>query len=153
MRNARGQFIEGEYVGFGFASGHVPWNKGSAISEETRQKLRLAKLGKKNPKHSEWLKAHPINYWKGRNKPEFTGSGNPQWKGNEVGYRALHIWVESKLGKPSKCEHCNTDGLTQRKIHWANKSGQYLRDLDDWMRLCAKCHKQYDMTRAKQLRR
>lgn len=32
-----------------------------------------------------------------------------------------------------------------KKIHWANISRLYKRDLDDWMRLCAKCHKAYDM--------
>jgi len=34
--------------------------------------------------------------------------------------------------------------LTGKKIHWANKSGEYLRDKDDWIRLCCKCHKKYD---------
>lgn len=66
------------------------------------------------------------------------------WKGDKVQYRGLHNWIERKCGKPTKCEHCGKDGLTGHKIHWANKSGKYLRKLSDWLRLCAKCHKQYD---------
>lgn len=30
----------------------------------------------------------------------------------------------------------------------ANKSGQYLRNLNDWFRLCVSCHKIYDKTKA-----
>ena len=29
-------------------------------------------------------------------------------------------------------------------VPWANRSGRYLRELTDWVRLCAKCHKAYD---------
>ena len=69
---------------------------------------------------------------------------SPFWKGNEVGYSALHEWVIKKLGQPSKCKHCNQDDLSGREIHWANKSKEYKRDLDDWIRLCVPCHKKYD---------
>ena len=66
------------------------------------------------------------------------------WKGNDAGYSALHCWVKLWLGKPKTCEHCKTTGLTGYSIHWANKSGLYKRELSDWIRLCAKCHKKYD---------
>jgi len=66
------------------------------------------------------------------------------WKGDKVGYRALHHWVERWLGKPTKCEYCGKDGLTGRQIHWANISGNYLRKLTDWIRLCSLCHGKYD---------
>lgn len=62
-------------------------------------------------------------------------------------YRVMHKWVESRMGKPTKCTHCSKDGLTAHKIHWANLSGQYMRDVNDWMRLCAKCHKNFDLGR------
>ena len=66
------------------------------------------------------------------------------WKGNDVGYRALHHWVDRWLGKPDVCEFCRRSGLNGRQIHWANKSGNYLRELTDWIRLCFQCHFQYD---------
>ena len=67
-----------------------------------------------------------------------------RWKGNEVGYDALHSWVKRKLGRPDTCEHCGRSNLGGHMIHWANKSQEYKRNLEDWLRLCASCHKQYD---------
>ena len=66
------------------------------------------------------------------------------YKGDDVGYRGLHHWINRWLGKPKKCEHCGKDNLVGRQIHWANKSGKYLRDTTDWLRLCVKCHKKHD---------
>jgi len=60
------------------------------------------------------------------------------------GYRNLHRWVETRLGKPRECEHCGDNALRHRQYHWANKSGDYLKELDDWMRLCISCHITYD---------
>ena len=62
-----------------------------------------------------------------------------------VGMSPLHEWVVRRLGKPSKCEFCGT--MEKRKYHWANKSGEYKRDLNDWLRLCVPCHKKYDLSR------
>lgn len=62
-------------------------------------------------------------------------------KGDAVGYSALHDWVERVLGKPNKCEHC---GVTDKRMEWANKSHEYKRVKDDWIRLCKKCHVKYD---------
>jgi len=43
---------------------------------------------------------------------------------------------------PSKCEFC---GTTQAKrFEWANIDGEYRRNLDDFIRLCKKCHNDYD---------
>ena len=72
------------------------------------------------------------------------GEKNHTWKGNSVGYSGLHSWIRRCLGKPTKCEHCGKDGLFGQKIHWANKSGKYLRNLTDWIRLCVRCHSAYD---------
>lgn len=67
-----------------------------------------------------------------------------QWKGDKVGYFALHQWVNKKLGKPGKCEKCGKDGLKRKQIHWANISGNYKRDINDWIRLCSRCHYFFD---------
>lgn len=67
------------------------------------------------------------------------------WKGDEVGYWGIHVWIQKTLGKPQKCERCKKDGLTHHQIHWANKSGKYMRDTKDWIRLCASCHKRFDL--------
>lgn len=64
------------------------------------------------------------------------------WKGDSVGKSALHDWVIKHLGKPRKCEHCQS---TESKLYdWANVSQTYKRDLKDWIRLCRACHAKYD---------
>lgn len=67
------------------------------------------------------------------------------WKGDAAGYGALHSWVKRWLGKPDTCEHCKKAGLKGVHIHWANRSGEYLRELGDWIRLCARCHRIFDV--------
>jgi len=62
--------------------------------------------------------------------------------GSDSSYRSLHMWVERKLGKPSMCEHC--DDSSKVRYEWANKSGNYRKDLSDWIRLCKSCHLVYD---------
>lgn len=59
-------------------------------------------------------------------------------------YRHLHRWVTRKLGRPKQCTECNT---TDAVFHWANISQEYMKDLSDWRRLCAKCHRKYDTDR------
>lgn len=72
------------------------------------------------------------------------GKDSPTWKGEDVGYRGLHVWVELVLGKPDTCTYCNKKG-TGHNMHWANISKQYKRDKEDWVRLCPKCHKAFDL--------
>jgi|SRR3990167_8143697 len=69
-----------------------------------------------------------------------------QWKGDDVGYFTLHKWVARHKGKPDTCLHCERTNLSGRSIHWANRSGQYRRDLGDWIRLCVWCHGKFDGT-------
>lgn len=57
---------------------------------------------------------------------------------------ALHKWVNFHLGTPRKCEHCGVTDLLGRRYDWANVSHNYKRDLDDWIRLCKKCHRAFD---------
>lgn len=67
------------------------------------------------------------------------------WKGDSAGYTAIHDWVKKWRGKPEKCEGCGKDGLRGSKIHWANVDHLYRRVLEDYIRLCVKCHKKYDI--------
>lgn len=69
---------------------------------------------------------------------------NGNWKGDSVGYNALHSWISRNYGKPSTCDKCGKTNLYGRNIAWANKSGKYLRKRSDWTRLCCKCHLDYD---------
>lgn len=81
--------------------------------------------------------------WRKKISEAQKGDKGNNWKGHLATYNSIHHWVRDTFGRPEKCEHC--DGLfTGRKIEWANKSGEYKRDREDWIRLCAKCHRKYD---------
>lgn len=69
-----------------------------------------------------------------RNIPEEKHSS---WKGNNVGYGALHDWVRKHKGKATKCEKCKKE----TKCHWHNVDGKYNRNLNDFISLCPSCHK------------
>lgn len=71
------------------------------------------------------------------------------FKGTVSEYRVLHYWVEKQLGKPIGCENCSTTEI--RHYEWANISGEYLRDISDWARLCKRCHCLIDNVRASHL--
>lgn len=73
------------------------------------------------------------------------GSKNPKWKGNKVTYSGIHEWIRRKLGKPSTCWDCGKTDLKNHHIQWANISGKYKRDLNDWIRLCVPCHRKLDL--------
>ncbi len=63
------------------------------------------------------------------------------FKGDQVGYDALHDWVKRYKGKAEICEDCeSTDN-----VQWANISWEYKRELDDWSAKCYHCHRKYDM--------
>jgi hypothetical protein len=71
------------------------------------------------------------------------------WKGQEASYIAIHKWVYNNLGEPKVCEFCKKEFSSNHKIHWANKSGKYKRELSDWLRLCVCCHNKYDLEKRK----
>ena len=65
---------------------------------------------------------------------------NPQWKGDEVGYNALHAWIKRRLEKPEKCEQCGNSGF----IELSCLDHSYTRDLGRWKYLCRSCHSALD---------
>lgn len=69
------------------------------------------------------------------------GEAHPNWKGDEVGYFALHSWIRREFGKPTICELCSSS----ENVQWASKNQKYTRQREDWIQLCASCHKKYDV--------
>ena len=107
------------------SKGKIPWNKGLTglpkHSKETRLKMSEAHS---NEKHHEW-------------------------KGEDVGYSALHSWISRKKGSAKNyyCSVCRT----KKSLQWANKDHKYKRKLSDWIVLCSKCHYKYDEVNLKTL--
>ena len=55
----------------------------------------------------------------------------------------MNRWIEINFGKNKKCVECGINDPNKR-YHWANISGKYKRDIKDFKRLCAKCHRNFD---------
>lgn len=126
-----------------FVKGQVPWNKNKPFMS-----------GKDNPMYGKHHTKETIQkIIETRKKRENTykiksGENHWNWKGESVGYRAVHRWLVRVYGRSDICEHCgNRPGLTKNnkpKIQWANISGKYLRDRKDWKQLCISCHWKFD---------
>ena len=114
------------------------------MTEEHKRRISFAKLGKpikKSPKSVPMTDEHKYKI-----SLATRDENNPRWKGNEVGYQALHSWVANKLGRPCVCDFCGfIDSSRPRYFNWANKNHKYKRNLDDWLRLCRPCHALHDV--------
>lgn len=109
-----------------FTKNNIPWNKNKKGVMPTPWNKGIKVIGMHGEKHFAW-------------------------KGDKASYEAIHTWVKNHKGNPVKCEVCSKEGcrLESSKnkrwnLQWANKSGKYLRDLDDWVGLCVPCHSKFD---------
>ena len=62
------------------------------------------------------------------------------WKGDKASYVAKHQWIYRRLGFPSSCSICGSLGWG-KELQWHSESGKYLRTTNDWVSICASCHK------------
>ena len=108
---------------------------GMKNSEEHNRKVSKSRKGKPLPEAVKQKISKTIAI-KGIRKDE----NNPMWKGDGVGYGALHNWVKRNLIKPQVCRDCNQP----KPLDLANISGEYKRDLSDWEWLCRSCHMKKD---------
>lgn len=104
------------------------WMENRIMPEETRSKIR------------KWSIENEIH----KRLPIRSDEDNPMWKGLEVGYEALHAWVNRKLGKPIDCENCG-ENSNNKTYDRASISREYKRELNDWISLCRSCHRIYDL--------
>lgn len=109
-----------------FKPGHRPWNAGTAG-------MGVSKA---------WNKGIPSGVVPpSAFKPgETSGKANHKWRGDQVGYGALHAWVARNKIKTGVCEKCGKECSTE----WSNVSHEYRRDLEDFRELCHECHFTYD---------
>jgi hypothetical protein len=125
MRNEFGKFIKG----------NKPWNTGIkgihlSLNSEIKKGEHLSSKTEFKKGFIPWNKNK--EYLKIRNEK------HPLWKGENVGYNALHSWIKRKLGEKKECDIC---GSTKNNHYiWHNINGEYKRIFNHWQRLCSKCH-------------
>lgn len=103
-------------------------NRGKLLSEEHRLRLSESKLGERNPFYG---KTHTAEFRAKISAIHFKGAQS---------YRSRHLWVYKNKGRPTVCEEC---GRTE-SLSWANISGEYKLDVDDYRSLCMSCHMKHD---------
>jgi hypothetical protein len=77
-------------------------------------------------------------------KPGKRGELSSRWKGESAGVDAQHKRIRAVRGTPQYCVHCGSSD-PERYYHWAfNNAGDRL-NVWDYLRLCAVCHRVYDV--------
>lgn len=127
--------------GFGKYCGWECKNKGHSKDMTGRKILWGDKIGEANKRRT--FTPEQIEGYRQRR----LGENNPMYRGNahkiDKHYRHVHYWIARVYGRPQLCQHCR---ITSSSYHyqWANISGEYRKDISDWARLCAQCHRAYD---------
>lgn len=109
--------------------GKVGPRKGIIVSEEAKKKMSESHMGQ--------------IAWNKNLKGFLEGDKHYKWQAENPSYRAVHAWVNKMLSQPKRCYFCKS--TTALRYEWANISGEYKRDLTDFMRLCRKCHYALDI--------
>lgn len=66
------------------------------------------------------------------------------WKGDRCSYVAKHMWILRHYGKATKCENAHCNYPNPKRYEWANISGEYKRNINDYRMLCPSCHRKFD---------
>lgn len=119
----------------GFKKGYIPWNKGKETSEENKEKIRKALLGRK----ITW--ADKIS--KGTTGVKKNGDFST-WKIGRVGEKAnryidgrtTYVKILKRTGRKWECELC---GILKVEIHHKDKDRKN-NNPNNLMILCKMCH-------------
>ena len=124
----------------------MPFEKGYKPTKESIEKTR--KFNSMFPNSGTFKKGHKkignCGAPKGTHNPNEFKKGTPEdkhprWIGDEVGYHGVHDWIYKHKTRKYICELCGSE-CNERKSQFHNIDGQYKRNVDDYIELCAKCH-------------
>jgi hypothetical protein len=75
------------------------------------------------------------------------GENNASWKGDQVSYAALHHRILVARGKASMCVNRPSFGCTSISFEWAHIHDTDPYNVENYVELCASCHRKYDVKR------
>ena len=104
---------------------------GSSPTQETRDRISESKTG---------VCLNLSDEERSRRSEHFSGTNNPLWK-ERPSLIAIHVWVRKHKPAQGACEHCGS----KKPLDCANISGEYKRDIDDYIYLCRSCHRKMDL--------
>lgn len=89
-----------------------------------------------------------IKYWKSlRGK---RGIETPRWKGDRASIQSKHDYLKKHFGTASYCVNPNCEGKS-KFFDWCLITGRkYSHNPNDYLWLCRKCHRKYDLTPEKE---
>lgn len=87
---------------------------------------------------------------------EAKGENNNNWKGDAANYYSKHQYLTRNFGRPKCCDFCDIVGKEEKggrwSIHYAlKKDCEYSHNINDYYKLCRRCHGKYDFTENKRL--
>lgn len=129
-----------------FKKGHVPHHKGKKkekICLYCKKKFESGANGQISSRKYCSNECARLSGSRGFQKGQRLNESHHNWKGDRVGYFALHSWIRRRLGQPKECTVCGENDPSKR-YEWANISKEYKRDITDWQRMCKKCHNDFD---------
>lgn len=127
-------------------TGISPWNKGKVWSEETKEKMRIAKLGKKSARSKDGLNSF---------RKKMTGVNHPNWKGGmSTVNEKIRKSFEYKLWRTAVFERdnytCVWCGSKSSKKNAVILNADHIKPfayfpelrfaIDNGRTLCKKCH-------------
>jgi hypothetical protein len=79
------------------------------------------------------------------------GERNPSWRGDAVGYNAIHSWLSRRHPRRGVCDHCGKSTPTQ--YAFLRHPEPHTRQREDYAELCSSCHLKLDYASGQRRRR
>lgn len=71
----------------------------------------------------------------------------PKKKRDSLSYANCHNWLRRKHGRATRCDNPNCKIPNPQRFEWALLKGRtYSKNVEDYMQMCASCHRIYDET-------
>jgi len=106
---------------------------------------RSAPLATRTRAERSQVRGEPVRFIRGHAMAGRTASTLTRQKMSRahVAYSTIHRWIARVAIKTGVCSQCGQ----RRFTNWANLSGAYRRDVEDFAEMCVPCHRRYDRAR------